>query len=80
MGVCKADEIGLNWGQPSTTCLQSPYIVTGLVPAGFIDLHISVDILLESTQFLKMVSKRFSGFTTKFRKASFFKETLSNFL
>ena len=40
VGVCKADRIDLNGGQPCTSCfctLQSPYIVPGLVPTGFID-------------------------------------------
>ena len=40
VGVYKADRIGLNGGQPCTSCLctlQSPYIVPGLVPTGFTD-------------------------------------------
>ena len=52
VGVCKADRIGLNVGQPSTTykfTLQNTYIVPGLFPTGFIELPISFDILLEST-------------------------------
>ena len=50
-GVCKADKIGRNGGQPSTCCLctlQFPYIIPGLVPTGFTNLRISFDILLES--------------------------------
>ena len=50
VGVCKADRIGLNGGQPSTSCLctlQSPYIVPDLVLTGFIDFRISFDILLD---------------------------------
>ena len=45
---------GVGGGQPSNCCLwtlQFPYIIPGLVSAGFTNLHISFDILLESTRF-----------------------------
>ena len=63
VGVCKANKIDQNRGQPSTCCLctlQFPYIIPGLVPTGFINLHISFGILPESPRFLKMVSICFS--------------------
>ena len=81
VGVCKADKIGENRGQSSTCCLCTlifPYI-SGLAPNGFTDLHVSLDILLESTRFLKMVSIRSYQLTAKFRKASYFKVTFPNF-
>ena len=83
VGVCKADKIRRNGGQPSTCCLytlQFPYKIPGLVATSFTNLRISFDILLESTSFLKMVSTRFSWLTRKFRKASSFKVTFPNFL
>ena len=55
-GVCKADKVGLNGGNPSTSCLctlQSSYITHGLAPTGFIDLQTSFEILVKSTKFLK---------------------------
>ena len=61
--VCKTDKIGLNLWQPSTSCLctfKNPYIIPRLVPTGFTELHLSFDILLESTKFSKMGSVRFS--------------------
>ena len=58
--------------------LQSSYIVPGLVSTGFTGLHIYIDILLELSRFLRMVSIRFSWLTTKFRKASCFKVTFSS--
>ena len=53
VGICKADKDDLNGGEP-TTCLcnfYSPDIVSGIVPTGFIDLHISIDTMFESTSF-----------------------------
>ena len=75
--VCKAKKLGRNGGHPSTCCLctlQSPYVVPGLVQTGFTDFCISFDINinLELTTFLQMLSGRFSSLPTKFRKASSF--------
>ena len=53
--------------------LQSPYIVSGLVPTGFLNLSIPFDLPLELNKTLKMVS---TSFSTKFRKTLFFKVTL----
>ena len=53
MGICKANKYDLIGGKP-TTCLcnfYSPDIVSGIVPTGFIDLHISIDTMFESTSF-----------------------------
>ena len=56
--VCKADKLGLKDGQPSTHSLytlQEPYITSGLVATGFRCLHVSSDMLLESTSFLQIL-------------------------
>ena len=80
--VCKADRIGLNGGQSSTSCfytLKSPYIVPSIVPTGFIDLPMSLDILLEWTKFWKMVPMPILLlFHYKIWKSVIFKVTLSN--
>ena len=75
----KANEIGRNGGQPSTWLVMyfaKSMHITWPNPTGFTVLGISFDIMLELTRFFKMMSIRFSLFSTKFRKASFFK---SNF-
>ena len=55
VGACKADKIGLKVGQPSThvlCTLHKPYIIPSLVGTSFRCLHVSSDMLLESTSFL----------------------------
>ena len=53
MGICKAGKDDLNGGEPTTFLCNfySPDIVSGIVPTGFIDLHISIDTMFESTSF-----------------------------
>ena len=80
VGVSKAHDLDRNGGQPSTCylcTLQFPYIIPGLVPTCFTNLHISFGILLEPTRFLKMVPMHFSCLTKKLCiQSNFFKFSL----
>ena len=75
VGVCKANKIDLKGGQPSShflCTLQEPYIIPGLVPTGFRCPRVSLDMLLELTSFLYILSTGFSCLVTIFKKLSSF--------
>ena len=82
VGVVIADKKSRKGRQSSMVSLctlQSPYIIPGLVPNELRDLFVYSNILLNATNFLKILSTRFSWWTAKLEIPLFFRLIFSSF-